>query len=203
MGLLIALMLVLTGCGSTKDGDAADLGDLSGYVRVPEKPLGPATQAVTQIDGSSWRYDATEPGRITLLYFGYTSCPDVCPTTLADLAAALGGLPKKVRDRVDVQLVSTDPARDTPEQMRSWLAGFDPTFRGAHAPIDQVVAAARAYGISIEPPAQSDGAYEVSHGAQLLVLEPGGGAVGYFRELAGAKDYRKALPALVDAYARS
>jgi protein SCO1/2 len=67
---------------------------------------------------------------ITLLFFGYTHCPDLCPTTMADLALAQDMLAPEVRDRVQVVFVTEDPARDTPEALREWLDRFDPTFTG-------------------------------------------------------------------------
>jgi protein SCO1/2 len=67
---------------------------------------------------------------VTLLFFGYTHCPDLCPTTMADLAAARAMLPPDVRDRVEVVFVTEDPARDSPELLRTWLDRFDPEFTG-------------------------------------------------------------------------
>lgn len=199
--LATALVLVLgaavAGCGS--DSGASDdngLSSVSSYTDVPGEPLGPASQTVRETDGSSWSYD--EASGLTLLYFGYTRCPDVCPMTMADLATALRNVPSDVADQVTVKFVSTDPNRDTMKQLRSWLGGFDPDFVGARAPIKQVVRAAESYGVSVEPPEVSKDGYEVSHGTQVLVLRPGGGAVGYFSANAGPRAYEKALPQLVE-----
>jgi protein SCO1/2 len=200
---IVLVFGVLAGCGGTSASEPS-VADLTGYVQVPGPPLSaPRDLSVTETDGSTWRYDHAVKGRITLLYFGYTSCPDVCPTTMADLASALGKVRASVRDRVVVQFVSSDPVRDTATQIRSWLGQFDPTFHGGRAPIDDVIAAARSYGISIKAPVSTKGDYQVTHGAQLLVLRPGGGAVGYFNELAGPQAYRAALPVLVRRYASS
>lgn len=200
---VLALVLIgigaLAGCG----GGTSTAAGLDGFVTVPGEPMGPAHEVLTQTDGTAWRFDATPPGKLTLLYFGYTSCPDVCPTTMADLAVAMRALPPEVRDRFEVQFVSTDPARDSADQIESWLSAFDPTFRGARAPIETVIEAARAYGIGINLPKKVDGDYQVTHGAQLLVLTPGGAAVGYFRELAGRSAYQEGLPALVEKYLAS
>jgi protein SCO1/2 len=67
---------------------------------------------------------------VTALFFGYTQCPDVCPTTMADLAAAKRSLPPAQSDRVEVVFVTEDPERDTPQVLRSWLERFDPEFVG-------------------------------------------------------------------------
>ena len=83
-------------------------------------------------DTSLRRFDlAHRPaGELTLLFFGYTHCPDVCPTTMADLAAARRRLTAAQRDRVRVVFVTVDPRRDTPAVLRAWLNRFDPTFTG-------------------------------------------------------------------------
>lgn len=67
---------------------------------------------------------------VTVVFFGYTHCPDVCPTTMADLATARSQLPAEVRDRVTVAFVTEDPQRDTPEVLRAWLDRMDPEFVG-------------------------------------------------------------------------
>lgn len=199
--MVAVALAALTGCGGSDDSLSA-LSGIKGYVEIPEEPLGPPPGSVTEADGSSWSYDGVPAGSITLLYFGYTSCPDVCPTTMADLASALRKVDESVLSKVDVQFVSTDPDRDTPAQITRWLSGFDPTFLGGRADINEVIDAAKVYGIGIEPPQVSDDDYQVTHGAQLLVLAPGGGMVGYFQELSGADAYTEAIPMLVDKYAR-
>lgn len=193
------LLLVVGGCSGGAQGD--DLPQVKGYVSVPGAPLGPASEALTQVDGSRWTFSSPTPGRLTLLYFGYTSCPDVCPTTMADLASALTRLPTAVRDKVWVQFVSTDPHRDTPRQIGAWLDGFDPTFHGARGPIATVIRAARVYGVGIEAPKVTRHDYQVTHGAQLFVLDQHGAAVGYFEQLAGSRTYAQLLPTLVQRYA--
>lgn len=191
-------VLLLGGCGS---GDDNALEDLPGYVVVPGDPMGPSDGSITQTDGSTWSYRDVADGTITLLYFGYTSCPDVCPTTMADLAHSIRKLSKAEQAKVSVQFVSTDPTRDTPAQITRWLGGFDPEFKGGRADINDVIDQAKTYGIGIDPPKVSKDDYQVTHGAQVLVLKPGGGAVGYFEELAGTKTYSKAIPLLVAKYA--
>ncbi len=208
----LALCLALSACGSGGgSGDSASSGPVSveggvgsaseTYVEVPGSSIPAPHGSVKQDDGGRWSYDDPAAGKVTLLYFGYTSCPDICPTTMADLAAALGRLPRGVRDKVVVQFVSTDPHRDTAAQIKRWLGGFDPGFDGGRAPIDAVIKAASAYGINIDRPKVTKGDYEVTHGEQVWVLTPHDGAVGYFRGLAGAKAYQSKLPGLVQKYA--
>ena len=82
-------------------------------------------------------------GKLTVMYFGYTYCPDVCPTTLAELAQAMRKLGKKA-DQVQVIMVTVDPDRDTPEHLAEYLAYFSPTFRGLSGTPEQIAAAAAA-----------------------------------------------------------
>ncbi|MCW2679800.1 MAG: hypothetical protein JWM62_1201 [Frankiales bacterium] len=198
---LLISMALLAACGGAADTGEADLSAVSSYVTVPDPPLGPASQSLTLTDGRSWRFADVPDGQLTLLMFGYTSCPDVCPTTMADIAKALAELPASTGSKVQAVFVSTDPHRDTPEQLSSWLSGFGGEIVGARAPIEDVVSAAAAYGIGIVAPEVSAGDYEVTHGGQVLVLQPGGAAVGYFRNLAGWRDYAQALPTLVEEHA--
>jgi protein SCO1/2 len=199
----VVAVLLTTGCGASPDSAAGvPLSEIKGYAPLDGTPLGPAAQTVRQADGGNWSYGTPAAGKLTLLYFGYTSCPDVCPTTMSDLAAAiLGHLTAAQQAKVWVEFVSTDPHRDTPQRLHHWIEVYSPTFHAGRAPILQVVAAARAYGISITPPKITKNDYQVTHGAQVIVLDQHGGEVGYFRELAGTTSYAQALPTLIEDYA--
>jgi protein SCO1 len=107
-------------------------------------------------------------GKLTLVYFGYTHCPDVCPTTMADLAGALRLLTPAQRARIAVVFISTDPWRDTPKVVRSWLASFDPSFIGLTGDYAKIQTAAKSVGIAIERPSRTGADYEVDHGAEVL-----------------------------------
>jgi len=203
-GLLAAAaaLTTLTACGASgPSASIVPLTSVKDYNVVPGQPLGPATQTAEQWNGRSWSFRKPATGKVTLLYFGYTSCPDVCPITMSDLAMAMRELPADVTGKVWVQFVSTDPHRDTPHKLRSWIDEFNPDFHAARAPIDDVITAARAYGIAIQKPKITRGDYEVTHGGDVVVLDQHGGEVGFFNELAPVKDYRAAIPALVEKYA--
>ncbi|MCU0266381.1 MAG: SCO family protein [Actinomycetia bacterium] len=104
------------------------------------------------------------------VYVGYTNCPDVCPTTMADLAVAVRSLTEQQRADVDVIMVTSDPDRDTPTRMRQWLDAFDRSFVGLTGAYADVQQAATEMGIPIEPPVtQPDGTVVVDHGAQVLL----------------------------------
>jgi len=76
--------------------------------------------------------------RLTLLFFGYTNCPDICPVQMAVLAAALDRLPYGDREEIHVAFVTTDPGRDSPEVLRDWLDRFDRKFIGLTGHVEEV-----------------------------------------------------------------
>jgi protein SCO1/2 len=113
-------------------------------------------------------------GKAVLLYFGYTSCPDVCPTTLAALADALDELGSR-RDEVQVVMVTVDPARDAPELLASYVAHFDPGFIGLGGTAEEIATAAAAYGIYYQKGEGTvETGYEVDHTAQVMLIDPQG-----------------------------
>ena len=117
----LSALLLLTGCGSSEE-------PLGGTVVTP--PLPRPTQVLVDDGGDSFTLEGRPADELTVLFFGYTHCPDFCPTTAADLAAARAALPARLRERLSVIFVSEDPARDSPGALRRWLDRFDPTFIG-------------------------------------------------------------------------
>jgi protein SCO1/2 len=112
-------------------------------------------------------------GKPTVLYFGYTHRPDVCPTTMADLANAVKNLPAADQEKVRVVFVTTDPGRDTPKRLHQWLRAFDDRFIGLSGDFSAVEKAARSVGVAVEKPVENaDGSWAVTHGAQVLVFSP-------------------------------
>ncbi|WP_019062973.1 SCO family protein [Streptomyces prunicolor] len=126
-------------------------------------------------DQNGHSYDLVErtAGHPTLLYFGYTHCPDVCPTTMADLALAARGLPTADRRDLRVVFVSTDPTRDTPRRLKQWLGAIDPQFTGLTGDFTSIQRAAKSLGVGISAPVKhQDGSVTVSHGAEVFAFSP-------------------------------
>ncbi len=140
-------------------------------------------------------------GRWTLLFFGFVNCPDVCPTTLATLAAArkvLADLP--AGERPAVAFVSVDPGRDTPAVLGQYVAHFDPSFVGATGARESIDALTRALGVAvIIGPASADGSYAVDHSAAIFLVNPEARVVALFgaphEAGAIARDYRRVISA--------
>ncbi len=133
----------------------------------------PSMDGLEWTDGTPVDLDALQ-GDVVVLYFGYTGCPDVCPTTLAQVGKALDRLGDDAR-RVHVVMVSVDPARDTPELLGEYMSSYGPEFAGATGPIDAVERVASTYGIFF---ARGDdygnGDYAVDHTATLMGIDTSG-----------------------------
>lgn len=115
---------------------------------------------------------AAYEGSVVVLYFGYTFCPDVCPTTLADVARAKRDLGS---EDIQVIMVTVDPARDTPDVLDNYLTSFDPTFLGAYGPEELIAEAAALYGVYFEAREGSEATgYLVDHTATLMVIDTEG-----------------------------
>lgn len=124
------------------------------------------TQRFTDTQGRKVTLAEAADRPVTLVFFGYSHCPDICSIVLANIASALRGAPADVRRDVRVLFVTTDPSRDTAPVTRAYLDRFDAEFEGLVAPVDAVAAAAKALYISYEKPDGSHGGatYEVDHG---------------------------------------
>ena len=153
--LVTALLaaVVLSGCGARDAGTPAAAPTPSGAavfrgvapVPVPARP----SYVLTDTEGERFDFGARTRGRPTYVYFGYTNCPDECPTAMADVAAALRLSPADLRERVQVVFVTTDAARDTGPVLRRWLDQFSADFIGLVGTQAELDAAARASGIPV------------------------------------------------------
>ena len=113
-------------------------------------------------------------GKIVLLYFGYTFCPDVCPATLAQVKGAYDALGSDA-DRVQLIMISVDPERDTPEKTQTYVEQFDPRFLGLTGDIDTVTRIATAFGVVFEKHAGSEASgYLIDHTAVLTAVDRDG-----------------------------
>ncbi len=134
----------------------------------------PALDGLTLSDGRPADLSLFE-GKVVIMYFGYMNCPDVCPTALSDVAAALDLMPADAADDVQLIMVSVDPARDRLDLLGSFVGSFDPTFLGAGAELPAVDKVATQYGVYY---AYGEGdvetGYTVDHTASLMGIDPNG-----------------------------
>lgn len=131
----------------------------------------PATN-LTDTSGQPFSLANSTDKRLTLVFFGYTHCPDECPTTMATLASAMLQLDSADRANVQVVFVTTDPARDTGPVLRHWLDRFDPDFAGVTGPLATIKKVADQVGVPIEKGRRlPSGGYAVTHGTQVLAVD--------------------------------
>lgn len=154
---------------------------------------------LTDTEGSPFAFREETDGFATFLFFGYTSCPDVCPVHLAGLAAVRRELDAATRRRMKVVFVSTDPGRDTPERIRSWLDAFDPKFvglRGTKAEVDSIQLS---FGLppSIYEEPDETGFYVVGHASQVLGFSPDGSTRVVYPFGTRQADWKHDIPKLV------
>jgi protein SCO1/2 len=190
LGLTIDRMLV-----GTDQADQAELID-AGIVLLPQSRTVPDL-SLTDQDGQPVSLSQLQ-GKWTVLFFGYTFCPDICPTTLAQLRQIKSGLPREAVDKLRIVLVSVDPDRDTPQQLKQYLAYFDEQFVGLRAPVNILQKLANAVSIPYIPADTSKPNYTVNHSGNLALLGPDGTQRGFIRAPLNSQKLVAQLPGLVE-----
>ena len=194
-GLGLTLMLALTACGKTADTNAVPPivlkgVDLTGanYARelsLPDQDGRPRTLAEFK-------------GKVLVLFFGYTQCPEVCPTTMSELAQVKKSLGPQ-GDAVQGIFVSLDPERDTPEILKKYLANFDPSFIALRGTPEQTQAVAKEFKVFYaKVPGKTAGSYTLDHTAASFVFDKQGRVRVFERYGADPQDVAADLKALIN-----
>ncbi|MYX43719.1 SCO family protein [Streptomyces sp. SID89] len=201
--LLAAALMALSACDSSGGGDkpATVVAEQSSQqaATVLDQPFEKPDLVLTDTHGEKYDLRKETAGRPTLIYFGYTHCPDICPLTMSNIAVAKNKLPKAEQDKLRVVFVTTDPARDTPAELGKWLGMMDRQFIGLTGDFATIQAAARSVGIAIEPTKKDKNGKLVSvHGTQVIAFSPKTDA-GYvvYGESTTVEDFTKDLPKIV------
>ncbi|AMS15054.1 cytochrome c oxidase assembly protein [Pseudomonas chlororaphis] len=183
--ILVALVALVLGLTVNKvltgknQGDPTALID-AGIILLPQSRNLPDVKMTDQ-EGQPVVLNELK-GKWSLLFFGYTFCPDICPTTLAQLRQIKSELPKEAVDNLQVMLVSVDPNRDTPQQLKQYLGYFDKDFKGLTATsVADVQKLANAVSIPFIPADTSKPNYTVDHSGNLAVIGPDGTQRGFIR----------------------
>ncbi len=136
-------------------------------------PVAPQIELIRS-NGETFRL-SDQKGKVVLIFFGYTFCPDVCPTTLAELKLATDQLGRKAQS-VQVIFITVDPERDTPEKIQTYVEKFSPKFIGLSGSLDQLQKIWNDYGIfrKIAPAENSTQGYGVDHTARVTLIDPDG-----------------------------
>jgi protein SCO1 len=180
--LALAVLAGLSGCGEGSEGSEGVVSD----VQVPDDDgmHGAVLDAPYSLPEATLVDDAGEPfplrerlsdADLTLLFFGYTNCPDICQAVMADLASAKARLSPEDAERTQVWFVTTDPARDDAATVGEYVDRFDPDFEGLTGPLDKIVDVATAVHVPIEKGERLEtGGYDVTHGTPILAVEQDG-----------------------------
>jgi protein SCO1/2 len=165
--VVFSIAAALVGCGDSKPVDE----QLGGVVRSPK----PDVQLVSLPDTDGVEHNLqAEPGGLLVLYFGYTSCPDVCPTTMSDLSAAVGLIGDDA-DKVQVAMATVDPDRDTPDVLADYITAFFPDGLALRTEDPAALkAAADPLGVTYDVTTADDGEVEVTHTGFLYVIDDQG-----------------------------
>lgn len=188
----LALVLALAACGG--DGDSETTGALASISNVDtgaglpgieglhgtvDPVIARPAQELKATDGTAFSLAERPTGELTLVFWGYTNCPDICPTTMADLARARDALPIELRERVKVVFITEDPARDDPAFLRTWLDRFDPEFAaliGGNPATEEMLTALHLPQSTGEPTDGHEAGHAAGHGSggKAPVKGPGG-----------------------------
>ena len=163
--LLLLLGLLLAGCDSGPAKPAFQLTDLSGA------DFGRNFQ-LTDHNGKSRTLDDFK-GKVVVVFFGYIFCPDVCPTTMGELAVVMKELGQDA-ERVQVLFISVDPERDTPELLSKYWPTFHPSFLGLYGDADATMRTAKEFKIFYQKQPMAGGSYTVDHSAGTYLYDPAG-----------------------------
>src|SRR5687768_16995470 len=147
--VVLLALLVLGGCGK-REGSGFQLTDVTGA------PFG-KTLELTDHNGTR-RTLADFKGKVVVLFFGFTHCPDACPTTMLELAKVAKELGPDA-ERMQVLFVTVDPERDTPELLRQYVPSFHPSFLGLHGTIEDTTKAAKEFKVFFQKQTQAGGSY--------------------------------------------
>lgn len=167
----VVVVVLATGVFERETGGTAT--SSVGTVGGPFTLIGTDGQTVTEADFA---------GRPHAMFFGFTHCPDICPTTLAEADGWLNAL-GPAGDDLSIVFVSVDPERDTPELMKSYLSAFDPRIVGLTGTPEQIAAVTKAYRVYSRKVELEDGDYTMDHSAAVLLFDRNG-------DFAGTVDYR-------------
>ncbi len=198
--VLIAVIAVIFGLTVHKvlngrsQGDPAALVD-AGIILLPQSRQLPALELTDQ-DGQAVAVNQLK-GQWSLLFFGYTYCPDICPTTLAQLRELKGKLPAEALERLRVVMISVGPQRDSPQQLKQYLGYFDAGFQGLTGELADIQKLASAVSIPFIPADTSKPNYTVDHSGNLVILGPDGTQRGFIRAPLNNQKLATQLPVLV------
>jgi len=158
----LALSALLAGCGGAPEAPKFKLTDVTGAGFGKELNL-------ADHNGKP-RTLADFRGKVVTVFFGFTHCPDACPTTLAEMAQVAKALGPDA-DKLQVLFVTVDPERDTPQVLKQYVPSFNPAFLGLYGDAETTARAAKEFKVFYQKQPAKDGGYSVDHGAGTFILD--------------------------------
>ena len=163
---ILIFLTLLSGCGDNMEWNATDISGLMPDLQIDL--INDEGREVSQADFL---------GKTNVVFFGYTYCPDICPTTLAKIRSAIQDLSEEQRSRVNVLFISVDPQRDTPSHLKAYVGSFGPEFTGLTGNQKQLRQMVKKYRVTYGyGEADEDGNYDVSHSSAVFVFDNTGAA---------------------------
>jgi protein SCO1 len=187
IGLFIAFFLLLTGCAEKKPEFRSV--DITGAEHAQDF-------ALPDVNGQT-KTMADFKGKVVVLFFGFAQCPDVCPTTMAEIAAVKKSLGKE-GEKVTAVFVTVDPERDTPQVLKAYMESFDPSFTALRGTPEQTAALAKYFKIYYKKvEGKTPTSYTIDHTAASFVYDPQGKIRLYTRYGMGAQALAEDLKILL------
>lgn len=204
--LAAAAVALLAGCTKVEDTSNAIVvgGDDDGYHgAVLTRPYDVPDETLTDTEGADFSL-ATDPRTpLTLVFFGYTHCPDVCQMVMSTITSGLTRLTPQEREQVAVVFVTTDPARDDAGTLRSYLDQFDDGFVGLTGDLDTISSVAEEVGVYVARGAKlPGGGYEVDHSTPVIGLDDAGSAPIVWTQGTSSQEYAEDIERLLAAQVR-
>jgi len=191
---LFAALLIVAACAAAQP--AAGGGTYRGGLVTP--PLPKPKFVLKNTSGAPFDFWNRTLGSVTLLFFGYTNCPDQCPMHMANIGQALKRLPPEIADHVQLVFVTTDPSRDTPAELRRWLDHFDKRFVGLTGSDAALAAVQKAAGVPVASRRESGTVgYSVAHANFVVAYSRDNRAHVIYPGGIGTADWIHDLPLLM------
>ncbi|GGO69557.1 SCO family protein [Nocardioides deserti] len=194
---LAAVLLAGCGSGTTGSSGGGDDDDFTGSVVEP--PFEVAATPLTDTEGEPFSLADDTDARLTLVFFGYTQCPDICPMVMQTLTSGLNRLSDEEREQVEVVFVTTDPATDSAGVLRDYLDRFDPAYVGVRSDLDTTATVAESVGVFVADGEELEsGGYDLgSHGTYVIAVDGNDEAPMFWRQDTSAAQFSSDISALL------
>ena len=190
--LAALLLLVVSACGGGEPSELAKFRENNpdGYAgTVLTQPYQLTPMTLTDDDGQNYRLTDRLAKPLTLIFFGYTQCPDICQVIMNDITAAIARLDDADRAKVGMFFITTDPANDDPATLKKYLGRFNPDFVGLTAPLEEIVKVGATLGVEVGKGERlPSGGFAVVHGTQIIGALSNGRAPLVWTEGTSSKD---------------